>query len=125
MGSIAERGRIVPALIFTFIWTTLIYDPIAVRQFLLVLLQSPPLSLNSNSLIISSASLLTIISTLHRDGHGVLEAGHFGWEVLTLVAVGRCICPLVRLPWPTVSSSAVALVMVPLDSFIVPTIHLT
>ncbi|CAH7667115.1 ammonium transporter AmtB-like domain-containing protein [Phakopsora pachyrhizi] len=29
LGAIAERGRIAPALIFTFIWTTIVYDPIA------------------------------------------------------------------------------------------------
>jgi len=29
LGAIAERGRIAPALVFTFVWSTLVYDPIA------------------------------------------------------------------------------------------------
>ncbi|KAF8455778.1 ammonium transporter AmtB-like domain-containing protein [Kalaharituber pfeilii] len=29
MGSIAERGRVLPAMVFTFLWTTLVYCPIA------------------------------------------------------------------------------------------------
>ncbi|KFA51316.1 hypothetical protein S40293_04374 [Stachybotrys chartarum IBT 40293] len=29
IGAIVDRGRIVPALVFTFIWTTIVYDPIA------------------------------------------------------------------------------------------------
>ncbi|EGG08538.1 uncharacterized protein MELLADRAFT_42854 [Melampsora larici-populina 98AG31] len=29
LGAVAERGRIGPALVFTFIWSTLVYDPIA------------------------------------------------------------------------------------------------
>lgn len=29
LGAIAERGRIAPALVFTFIWSTLVYDPVA------------------------------------------------------------------------------------------------
>lgn len=29
MGAIAERGRMVPAMVFTFIWATLVYCPIA------------------------------------------------------------------------------------------------
>src|SRR2546430_1604821 len=29
IGSAAERGRIVPAIIFIFLWSTLVYDPIA------------------------------------------------------------------------------------------------
>ncbi|KAG9302072.1 hypothetical protein G9A89_021116 [Geosiphon pyriformis] len=29
IGSAAERGRLVPALVFIFIWSTLVYDPIA------------------------------------------------------------------------------------------------
>lgn len=29
MGAIADRGRILPALIFIFIWATVVYDPIA------------------------------------------------------------------------------------------------
>ncbi|KAH9456117.1 hypothetical protein Pst134EB_012323 [Puccinia striiformis f. sp. tritici] len=29
LGATAERGRIAPALVFTFVWSTLVYDPIA------------------------------------------------------------------------------------------------
>ena len=29
MGAIAERGRVLPAMVFSFIWTTLVYCPIA------------------------------------------------------------------------------------------------
>ena len=29
MGAIAERGRVLPAMVFTFLWTTLVYCPIA------------------------------------------------------------------------------------------------
>ncbi|PSK56061.1 Ammonium transporter 1 [Elsinoe australis] len=29
VGCVAERGRLLPALVFSFIWTTLVYDPIA------------------------------------------------------------------------------------------------
>src|SRR2546423_9386306 len=29
IGSAAERGRLLPTLVFVFIWSTLIYDPIA------------------------------------------------------------------------------------------------
>ena len=29
LGAVAERGRIGPALVFAFIWATLVYDPIA------------------------------------------------------------------------------------------------
>lgn len=29
VGTVAERGRIAPYLLFVFIWTTLVYDPIA------------------------------------------------------------------------------------------------
>jgi len=29
IGAAAERGRILPCLVFIFIWTTLVYDPIA------------------------------------------------------------------------------------------------
>ena len=29
MGAIAERGRLGPTLVFIFIWSTLVYDPIA------------------------------------------------------------------------------------------------
>lgn len=29
VGAVAERGRIAPCLLFTFIWTTIVYDPIA------------------------------------------------------------------------------------------------
>ena len=29
IGAIAERGRLGPALVFIFIWATLVYDPIA------------------------------------------------------------------------------------------------
>lgn len=29
MGAIAERGRVLPAMVFTFIWTTVVYCPIA------------------------------------------------------------------------------------------------
>lgn len=29
MGAIAERGRVLPAMVFTFVWTTLVYCPIA------------------------------------------------------------------------------------------------
>lgn len=29
MGAVAERGRIVPAIIFAILWTTIVYDPIA------------------------------------------------------------------------------------------------
>ena len=29
MGAIADRGRILPALVFIFIWATVVYDPIA------------------------------------------------------------------------------------------------
>jgi len=29
IGAIAERGRLGPALVFVFIWATLVYDPIA------------------------------------------------------------------------------------------------
>lgn len=28
-GAVAERGRLVPCVIFMFVWTTLVYDPIA------------------------------------------------------------------------------------------------
>jgi ammonia channel protein AmtB len=30
LGAIAERGRVAPALVFAFVWSTLVYDPIAV-----------------------------------------------------------------------------------------------
>ncbi|KAI0076227.1 ammonium transporter [Panus rudis PR-1116 ss-1] len=29
MGAIAERGRVIPAMVFTFIWTTIVYCPLA------------------------------------------------------------------------------------------------
>lgn len=29
MGAIAERGRLFPAIVFTFIWMTLVYCPLA------------------------------------------------------------------------------------------------
>lgn len=29
LGAVAERGRIAPALVFAFIWATLVYDPVA------------------------------------------------------------------------------------------------
>lgn len=29
MGGIAERGRVFPAMVFTFLWTTLVYCPLA------------------------------------------------------------------------------------------------
>jgi Amt family ammonium transporter len=29
MGAVAERGRLVPAMVFTFFWATLVYCPIA------------------------------------------------------------------------------------------------
>lgn len=29
LGAVAERGRIGPLLVFVFIWSTLVYDPIA------------------------------------------------------------------------------------------------
>ncbi|KAH7311535.1 ammonium transporter AmtB-like domain-containing protein [Stachybotrys elegans] len=29
IGAVVDRGRILPALVFTFIWTTVVYDPIA------------------------------------------------------------------------------------------------
>lgn len=29
MGAIAERGRVIPAMVFTFIWVTLVYCPLA------------------------------------------------------------------------------------------------
>ena len=29
MGAIAERGRVLPAMVFSFFWTTLVYCPIA------------------------------------------------------------------------------------------------
>lgn len=29
VGAVAERGRVAPCLLFTFVWTTLVYDPIA------------------------------------------------------------------------------------------------
>ena len=29
MGAIAERGRVLPAMVFSFIWTTVVYCPIA------------------------------------------------------------------------------------------------
>lgn len=29
MGGVAERGRVLPAMIFAFIWATLVYSPVA------------------------------------------------------------------------------------------------
>jgi hypothetical protein len=29
VGAVAERGRLLPCVIFMFIWTTVVYDPIA------------------------------------------------------------------------------------------------
>ena len=29
IGAVAERGRLGPALVFVFIWSTIVYDPIA------------------------------------------------------------------------------------------------
>jgi Amt family ammonium transporter len=29
VGAVAERGRILPCVIFMFVWTTLVYDPLA------------------------------------------------------------------------------------------------
>lgn len=29
IGAVAERGRMLPAVVFMFVWTTIIYDPIA------------------------------------------------------------------------------------------------
>lgn len=40
LGAIAERGRIGPALVFTFVWSTLVYDPIAVSSISPAPLQS-------------------------------------------------------------------------------------
>ena len=29
IGAVAERGRVIPAMVFTFIWATLVYCPLA------------------------------------------------------------------------------------------------
>ena len=29
MGGLAERGRVLPAMVFTFMWTTFVYCPLA------------------------------------------------------------------------------------------------
>lgn len=66
MGGIAERGRVFPAMVFAFIWTTIVYCPIGTSPIFFRLFH-------------------TDISR-KRTGHGDQTAGHLNGEYSTLQA---------------------------------------
>lgn len=75
LGAIAERGRIAPALVFSFVWSTLVYDPIAVSSAL------------DNQLPSRAYSTKPMKFSLpyNSAGHGTLTVGLPRWAPLILL----------------------------------------
>lgn len=78
IGAIAERGRVFPAMVFTFFWTTLVYCPLAYWVWV------PTAGLSNGESWILQASgffffgtltLLSLLTTRVNLGGGPVEIG--------------------------------------------------
>lgn len=92
VGSVAERGRAAPCLLFAFVWTTLVYDPIAcwtwnpagwaARLGGLDFAGGTPVHIASGSAALAYSFMLG-----RRRGHGTIEL-NFPPHNATLVVIG-------------------------------------
>lgn len=92
VGAVAERGRVAPCLVFSFIWTTLVYDPIACWTWNpagwvaklggLDFAGGTPVHIASGSAALAYSFMLG-----KRRGHGTFEL-NFPPHNTTLVVVG-------------------------------------